>query len=150
MGEKKNLKNIYIYFSSSISQEVSEEWMEGEGGDTERKGRKGEKREGRRYQQARICNRSPQLSSEAAVPTCPRQHFHEIGMHASHDLNILRKPCMVLVRAEFPSKVLASLLYVNRSTEGTRRTAWSDESDYQHKQASAAAVLISNLQHFLI
>lgn len=28
---KKNPKNIYIYFSSSISQEVSEAWMEGEG-----------------------------------------------------------------------------------------------------------------------
>lgn len=42
---KKTLKNIYIYFSSSISQEVSEEWMEGEGGDTERKGRKGGRKE---------------------------------------------------------------------------------------------------------
>lgn len=116
--KKKNLKNIYIYFSSSISQEVSEEWMVGERWNTEGKGRKGGRREGRRYQQARICNCCPQLSSEAAVPTCPRQHFQEIGMHTSHDLNILRKPRMVLVRAEFPSKVLASLLYVTQKHRG--------------------------------
>lgn len=35
MGEK-NPKNIYIYFSSSISQEVSEAWMEGEGEGTQK------------------------------------------------------------------------------------------------------------------
>lgn len=37
----KNPKNIYIYFSSSIFQEVSEEWMEGEGEGTQKEKKEG-------------------------------------------------------------------------------------------------------------
>lgn len=115
---KKTLK-IFTFISQApfLKKLVKNGWREkGEG--TEGKGRKGGRREGRRYQQARICNRCPQLSSEAAVPTCPRQHFHETVMHPSHDLTILRKPHMVLVRGEFPSKVLASQLCVAQKHRG--------------------------------